>query len=594
MEEKARKTGIDVIGAVSWGTHICQFYDTKQDLLDILVPFFKAGLENNESCVWITSEPLGEEEVKEAIRRVTPDFAQYLERGQIEILPYPELYLKADLFDSQRVLNFWLDKLNQALAEGYDGMRITGNVAWLEEKDWGKFTDYEEEINRVIGEYRMLAICSYPLDKCGVSEVIDVVGNHQFALIKQGDDWVKEENYECKRAEEELSESKREYDSLFQNMLNGFGYCRILVDENNQPIDFVHIEVNDAWEKLIGLKREDVIGKKITEVIPGIKESKTDLISIYGKVALTGEPTQFDLYFEPLGKWFAVSVYSPRKDYFAAVFEDKTELKRAQEMTSQATSTRQGPLTSLQKRFVLTGLEGFDDREIIELLLGLALPYRKRRKLAKECLAEFGDLNGFLAASPQELERVGVTASCMFAIKLLHELPAEVLKKKIIQRSFYQSSQEVFDYLYYSMRDLKKEIFKVLYLNNCSQIIDTADLFEGTVDNLHIHPREIMESALEHRATNLIFAHNHPAGDPAPSKTDEKITRDLVFMGMITQLTVLDHLIIGGNTYYSFADEGRIHKYEDDFLNLNMKAVFGRRRAVNSRDSGKVPALPRS
>ena len=278
-----------------------------------------------------------------------------------------------------------------------------------------------------------------------------------------------------------------------------------------------------------------------------------------------------------MGKWFAVSVYSPRKGYFIVVFEDKTELKRAQEMTSQAAPTRQGPLTSLQKRFVSAGLEDFNDREIIELLLGLALPPRKRRKLAEECLAEFGDLNGFLAASPQELEQVGVTSGCMFAVKLLHELPAEILKKKIIQRSFYKSSQEVFDYLYYSMRDLKKEIFKVIYLNNQAQIIDTADLFEGTVDNIHIHPREIVESALEHRATNLIFAHNHPAGDPAPSKTDERITRDLVFMGMITQLTVLDHIIIGGNTYYSFADEGRIHKYEDDFLNLNMRAILGRR-----------------
>ena len=144
------------------------------------------------------------------------------------------------------------------------------------------------------------------------------------------------------------------------------------------------------------------------------------------------------------------------------------------------------------------------------------------------------------------------------------------------------------------MRDLKKEVLKVIYLNSQNQIIDTADLFEGTVENIHIHPREIMESALEHRATNLIFAHNHPDGDPAPSKSDERITRDLVFMGMITQLTALDHLIIGGNTYYSFADEGRIHKYEDDFLNLNMKAVFEGRRAVDSRDSGRVPALPRS
>ncbi len=136
---------------------------------------------------------------------------------------------------------------------------------------------------------------------------------------------------ERKQAEGALRESEQKYHSLFDNMLDGLAYCKILVDENNQPIDFVHLEVNDAWERLIGLKKEDVIGEKITEVIPGIKEAKTDLISIYGKVALTGEEAKFDLYFEPLEKWFNISVYSPQKGYFVTVFENITERKQAEE-----------------------------------------------------------------------------------------------------------------------------------------------------------------------------------------------------------------------------------------------------------------------
>jgi len=134
-----------------------------------------------------------------------------------------------------------------------------------------------------------------------------------------------------KRTEEALQESEKKYHFLFDSMLNGIAYCKILVDKDNKPIDFVHLEVNGAWEKLIGLKKEDVLGKKITEVIPGIKESKTDLIGIYGKVALTGETAKFDLYFEPLGKWFTISVYRPQKGYFVAVFEDITELRNEQE-----------------------------------------------------------------------------------------------------------------------------------------------------------------------------------------------------------------------------------------------------------------------
>ncbi len=183
-------------------------------------------------------------------------------------------------------------------------------------------------------------------------------------------------------------------------------------------------------------------------------------------------------------------------------------------------------------------------------------------------------LSGFLAASPQELERLGLTPRSIFSIKVLRELPAEVLKKKIIEQPFYKSSQEVFDYLYYSMRDLKKEVLKAIYLNSRNQIIDAEDLFEGTLESIPIRPREIVEGVIEHSAVSVIFVHNHPSGDPAPSKSDTRFTRGLVFMGGIIEVKVLDHIIIGGNKYFSFADEGLIEKYEYNFLNLRIRGVF--------------------
>ncbi|GAI45064.1 unnamed protein product, partial [marine sediment metagenome] len=165
------------------------------------------------------------------------------------------------------------------------------------------------------------------------------------------------------------------------------------------------------------------------------------------------------------------------------------------------------PLTPLQKRFIRSGFESLDDQETIELLLSLCHP-RKCRQLAKACIEQFHGLREFLSASTQELQRAGLSPSCIFSVRLLHELPEEVLRQKIIEKPVYKSAEEICDYLRYSMRDLKIEVFKVIYLNKRNEIIDAVDLFEGTLDSIPIRPREIMESAIAHNATNLIFAHN--------------------------------------------------------------------------------------
>ena len=130
--------------------------------------------------------------------------------------------------------------------------------------------------------------------------------------------------------EEALHESKKRYRALFDNMLNGFAYCRMLF-EDNVPQDFIYLEVNAAFEKLTGLT--NVVGKKVSEVIPGIKESYPVLFETYGRVAETGRPESFELYLEPLAAWLYISAYSTEKGYFVAVFDDITERKRAESIT---------------------------------------------------------------------------------------------------------------------------------------------------------------------------------------------------------------------------------------------------------------------
>jgi DNA repair protein RadC len=239
----------------------------------------------------------------------------------------------------------------------------------------------------------------------------------------------------------------------------------------------------------------------------------------------------------------------------------------------------------LRERFLRSGLSGFHDYEIIELLLTLGSPRRDCKPQAKEVIRRFKTLRGALSASPEELQEIeGIGPHSTFGIKLLREIAAEFLRQKIIDKPVYKTGREIFDYLYHSMRDLKNELFKVIYLNGQNQIIDIVDLFEGTVNASSVYPREIMKAAIKHDAVSLIFVHNHPSGDPQPSKYDKEVTRELVFAGNIMHIRVLDHIIIGNDRYYSFAAEGLIEEYETDFLNLKTSGTAeAKRRRYKAR-----------
>ncbi len=212
------------------------------------------------------------------------------------------------------------------------------------------------------------------------------------------------------------------------------------------------------------------------------------------------------------------------------------------------------------------GLDRFSDEEVVEFLLTLGTPRKDVKMEAREALKRFGSLSGTLSAPMSELTRIkGIGPKNALYLNLIHQVAGRYLRDRAKGKTFFGSSKAVFDFLFHSMRDLKREVFKVLFLNRKNELIEDQDVFLGSLTGSAVYPREIMALALENRAAALVFVHNHPSGDPSPSMEDRNLTRDLVWSAKLLMIQVLDHVIIGNNTYYSFADDGLIRTYVKEY-----------------------------
>ena len=210
MTTALRNTGIEPVGEMPWGTHFCHFYETRDDLLETLLPFFKAGLEANEFCAWVVSEPLTEQEVWQALDRAVPGLDRYVSDQSIEVLKARDVYLAGGEINLHRIIDNWSAKLKRALSGGYQGIRVSGNTAWLEQKHWRDFMEYEMELNRGIGDQPMLVLCTYPLMTSGATEFLDVAGTHQFAVAKRRGRWEMVETPQLTQAKAEIARLNRD------------------------------------------------------------------------------------------------------------------------------------------------------------------------------------------------------------------------------------------------------------------------------------------------------------------------------------------------------------------------------------------------
>lgn len=266
MGTNNRCSGIYITGDVQWGVHLCQFYQTKEDLMDILVPYFKAGLENNEFCLWITPQSPYIEEAKEALRNSFPCIDVYLEKGQIEIIPCTHWLSEMDIFDQERLLYGCLDKLNEALAKGYDGLRLTINISWMDKGTWNDFVKLEDILDNVMENCPIIALCTYFLDRCGVIDIIDIVVNHRISLIKRKGIWVQMETLGRKNVEKSAIcavqdakvESRESYD-----------YFEKLVKERTMQLEMAYKRLKESEIDLSEVQKMAHIGSWKWDLVTG-------------------------------------------------------------------------------------------------------------------------------------------------------------------------------------------------------------------------------------------------------------------------------------------------------------------------------------
>jgi two-component system, sensor histidine kinase PdtaS len=181
--------GIPGISQVPYGIHMCQFYVSQDDLMDGLTPYFLAGVANNERCIWITAAPLPASEVKIQVGRSRPALARALQSGQLTIVDATEWHGPPNSLDADQVIQRWLAEEEQSIADGYEGLRITGNASFVSREDWSSFMEYEEKLHQHVADRRIVVCCSYHRQRCKPVDIFEIVHRHHGALDRTDDHW---------------------------------------------------------------------------------------------------------------------------------------------------------------------------------------------------------------------------------------------------------------------------------------------------------------------------------------------------------------------------------------------------------------------
>ena len=240
-------------------------------------------------------------------------------------------------------------------------------------------------------------------------------------------------------------------------------------------------------------------------------------------------------------------------------------------MTPEKDHPGQGHRGRLRDKFLCFGLEKFTDEEVLELLLTLATPRRDCKQQARRLMQALGSLQAVLDADPQELAKVdGIGPKNILGLKLVPAVARRYLKDRLLKGGAFLDAAQAVDYLVFTMRPLKQEIFKVIFLDAERRVRAVEDLFSGTLDESVVYPREVVGRALALGSQSLVCVHNHPTAPPTPSAQDRQFTRQLFHACRGVSLKLVDHLIVSPKGVHSFAQAGEIRALEREYEGLSL------------------------
>lgn len=223
---------------------------------------------------------------------------------------------------------------------------------------------------------------------------------------------------------------------------------------------------------------------------------------------------------------------------------------------NQRPDQRHGHRDRLRQRFLKGGVDALHDYELLELLLFMAIPRRDIKPIAKNLITRFGSFAEVISSSVKMLQSAGLSENAAIALKTVQVAAIRLGRDEVMNKPVISSWQALLSYIKSVMSRLEREQFRILFLDKKNVLIADEIQNEGTVDQTAVYPREVSKRALELSASAIVLIHNHPSGDPTPSRGDIEITREIIGVLHKLEIKVHDHIVLGRRGHVSFKSQG--------------------------------------